>query len=274
MRRWLLLFLFLTCVVNERKGYAVGTLPTEGILSNLPGLLSGEVATVVVKTFGLAFDHRPMEPATPLGNALGFDIGIEATLIQTGNQLTDILSSKGIDIPSIPVLPAVKMLNIHKGLSDIFDIGFSVFTYQNYLIWGVDAKLVVVNSEEGATWAIRLGRNSVHVPAGTVDFGAANLSVDFDVVTWTPALVISKKLDFADPYIGFGYQYATGAVNLTTNSGTTDPGLDSVVGTGGGFLAFLGLSLRPPNLGLRLTLEGAYSSAGFNSLGTKIGFSF
>ena len=258
----------------SREGHcAVSAISLESGLSNLSTFLTGDIASAEVKTIGLTFDHRAYEPATPLGNRIGFDLGLEATVVQVPPLLTDALAVGGFSVP-LTFLPSVKVLNFHKGITDMFDVGGSIFTFRGYLIWAVDLKMILLHPEEGATWAIRLSRNSTHLPVGTTTLFMSELSLDIDTVTWTPQLIVSKKMSFADPYLGIGYQYATGGMYLTTLSGPTIPGLESITSAGGSFMGFLGLSLAPPSGGLRLTLELAYSAIGFNSMGTKFGFTF
>ncbi len=253
---------------------AASVLSLDNLLNNLPGLLAKEVVSPLVRTFGLVFNHRPMEPATPLGTQFGFDLGVEFHLVQIPNELFDELQGYGLDLPFIPDLPSIRELNFHKGISNSVDVGGAILSYQGYLIWGIDLKIVLSHPEEGPTWAIRLSRNSVHLPVGNLSILDRTIDVSLDAVTWTPMLLVSKKLEFADPYLGLGYQYVTGGLNVNI-TGDPLPGIDSIAADpGGGVLALIGLSLKPPNIGLRVTLEGAYSSAGTHSLGTKVGFSF
>src|SRR4051812_33709764 len=93
---WVALVLSLASTLEGRVAYAFSSIPLDGILTNLSGLLSGDVASAVVKTFGFVFDHRPMEPATPLGTKLGLDLGVEVNLVQIPPDFSDTLSSKGI----------------------------------------------------------------------------------------------------------------------------------------------------------------------------------
>ncbi len=91
-------------------------------------------------------------------------------------------------------------------------------------------------------------------------------------------------MEFADPYLGIGYQIVSGEVllEIPTPEGLTAEqaalGIPSEIGpfpaSGGAFLAFFGVSFRPPNLGLKLVLEGSYNSYGAHSLGIKFGFGF
>lgn len=254
--------------------FTLPTLPIESVLNNLTGFLSGPVADAAVKTLGLTFDHRPLEPATPLGTQLGLDLGIEVDVIQLSPELSHALTAAGFDISLPPLLPSARLINLHKGLSDSVDIGGSYLNYTGYQIWALEMKVVLSRPEEGLTWALRLGYTSVHFPVGSTTLFGTTVNLNIDTVTWTPQLLVSKRLEFADPYLGIGFQYATGSLNVSQSGDFVIPGISSVKGAGGSPMAFIGVSLKVPNVALRLTLEGTYSTAGFNALGTKLGLSF
>ena len=226
--------------------------------ADLNQLLSPTITNGFVTTVGLLSAHRPYEPATGLGTSFGVDIGIEVTLVKIPKAFNDALAAAGTsqslsDIPSIPV----PKISIHKG-----DLGFSGVQYLNYKIYGGDVKLVVSNPTEGPTWALRF-----NYTWSAIGFVFAK--------TYEPQLLISRKLDFADPYIGFGYQVVRGKISADINFADGIPS-QHIEGSGGGTAAqFLcGLSMRIPGLGVRLTMEGAYNSAGASTLGTKVGVSF
>lgn len=265
------LFLLFT---PRAEALSLPSLPLDSVLNNLTGFLSKSVANAGVKTLGLVFDHRPLEPATPLGTKLGLDLGVEVDVVQLSPELSTALADAGFNITLPPILPSARMLNVHKGLSDSMDVGASYLNLNNYVIWGLDLKIVLYRPEEGITWAVRLGYTSVHFPVGSTEILGTTIKLNMDTTTWTPQLLISKRLEFADPYLGVGYQYVTGSLNVTQTGDFTIPGIDSVKGSGGSPMAFLGVSLRIPNIALRITVEGTYSTAGYNALGTKVGLSF
>ncbi|MGK5085807.1 hypothetical protein WDW37_21165, partial [Bdellovibrionota bacterium FG-1] len=102
--------------------------------------------------------------------------------------------------------------------------------------------------------------------------------------TFSPQLLVSRQMEFADPYLGIAYSYATGVadadivgiINSVTGVGTETIPLPSLHKTGSaqGAMAFGGISLKLPRSGARMTLEFSYSTAGTNTLGTKIGMAF
>jgi hypothetical protein len=260
---WLLPFLFSLTVATAR---ASGLPLDPSSFSNLPQLLQQEVVNPFVETVGLVVEQRPYEPATPLGGALGLDFGIEATLVRFPDEFRTALAEAGLNTSadSIQALPMAK-LDVHKGLGDYFDVGGSAILYRGYRVLGVDAKAVVYNPEEGVTAALRLCY--------------AWSDMDFiQTRTLTPQFLVSRKLDFADPYIGIGYSFVNGKITLDAHDldSSIPAGLytQSADGSGSAFEAFMGLSFRVPYLGLMLVVEGSYSSAGADTLGTKFGFSF
>jgi len=259
------------------SGSARADLPSislDSVLSNITGFLNSTMANATVRTLGTVFDHRPLEPATALGTSLGLDAGFEVDLVQLSPELSTALSNAGFNITLPQSLPSARLVNFHKGLSDSVDVGGSYLAYNGYTIWGADLKVVLYQPEEGLTWAIRLGYTSLSFPIGSTTLFGTTVSLKATAATWTPALLISKKLEFADPYLGIAYQYAVGTLEVSQSGDFTIPNLESIKGAGGGPIAFLGISLRVPVAALRLTLEGTYSPAGFNAIGSKLGLSF
>lgn len=250
--------------------------------------LDAATSNAMVQTIGLAMDHRSYEPATPLGTALGLDFGIEITLARPPDSLATALStlaggSSGLT-SGLPILPSARF-HLHKGLSEFLDLGVSYLPAVSTIpyiggtsLLGFDLKYCFFRPEEGLTWAFRASYNlnTFQFQQGTI----TQLTVITQTIT--PQLLISKKLDFADPYIGIGYQYTFGNVGATITLPSS--ALDSLVsiapinishdGSGSGGVFFGGISFKAPVSGLRLTLEMAYSTVQVDYVGTKIGFSF
>lgn len=261
---------------------AFTTLPLGNALNSPLSFLSGSIPNEVVTTVGTVLDHRAFEPATGLGTRLGLDIGFGVNLVQLPVSLKTAFQDQGFNFSLPPFLPGITELNVHKGLSDSIDVGGSYLSFHGYTVWAFDFKWVFFHPEEGLTWAVRVSRTSTHLPIGSASYVVAipqappvtaSLELDLDTVTWNPEIVVSKQLGYADPYMGVGFRGVTGKINVTNNLGIDIPGLTSVDGGGSSLLAFIGLSMRVPNLGLRLTLEGGYSPAGYNSIGTKVSLS-
>jgi hypothetical protein len=246
-------------------------------------LLNSTIANAIVKSIGLGMDYRAYEPATPLGTAAGVDIGIEATISKLPDDATTAISaitgaSSGDSGSTIPILPSARF-HLHKGLGNSTDIGISYLPPVSSIpiiggsyLFGADLKICLYRPEEGVTWSIRTSYNINNIKIQQITIRTTTIS---------PQLVISKQLDFADPYIGGGVQYATGSVSATIDlpalpapAPVIGPVTLSDEGKGFGGVLFGGISLKVPNAGLRLTLEGAYSTVGATYMGTKIGFSF
>ncbi len=249
------------CFLISSNAHAISTLPFDP--SQFPdpnALLTKEITNAIVKTAGLAADHRSYEPATALGTKLGVDIGIEITGTKLSQEFKDALALAGLKNYTLHVIPIPK-IHLHKGISSRVGLNLSLVYYQGYRIYGGDVKVTVLQPEEGPTLAFRVGYNFSKM--GFVD-----------TRTITPQLVISRALFFADPYIGVGYQITSGKVTIPVYINDIHIATLSNSAKAQAFLAFTGIQFRVPGLGLQLTLEGAYSSAKIHTLGTKVGFSF
>jgi hypothetical protein len=247
-------------------------------LANPLNLLEDDVVGPLLTTIGFAVDNKAYEPATPLGTSIGLDVGVIATMINIPQSFNQALSEAGApssdtDIHFLPV----PELSIHKGVTSFFDVGVSGVWYQTYKVIGADAKLVVYQPDEGPTWALRL-----NYAASDFLFAATGVSVEMKTQTIKPELVVSKALDFADPYLDFGYEYTRGTMSVTVDPDAFDPIIpinlpvesESASTHASAFVAGIGLAMRMPVLGLRLTLDAEYQSQGANSLGVKVGFCF
>lgn len=230
------------------------------------------VASEIISAVGILADHRPYQPATPLGPTGVVDVGAEVTIVKIPNSFRDAVLRGGLSQNLLPplVLPTAR-LHLHRGVGERMEIGASALVVRGYRMIGGDVKLALSDPQaEGPLVAVR--------------FSYSVSKVGFvQTKTYTPQILLSKKMDFADPYMGLGYEYVTGELylNVTQKVAPAYPGgptqirIDNTYsGVGGGMIAFLGLAFRVPLVGFRLTLEGTYSKAGASSMGTKIGFSF
>ncbi|MBI3534583.1 MAG: hypothetical protein HY072_03735 [Deltaproteobacteria bacterium] len=123
-------------------------------------------------------------------------------------------------------------------------------------------QVTVYQPSEGPTYAIRLC-----YAASSLGFAKTK--------TLSPQVLVSRRVNFADPYLGVSFQYTLGSIEIPIEleDGTQ---VGTLKGTehASAWNAFLGIQLKAPNLGLQLTLEGSYSTVGMHTLGTKFGFSF
>lgn len=240
---------------------AWGQLPVGGFLPDLSGT-TGPVTQALVSTVAFGLDHRPMEPATPLGVTQGLELGLELALVRFPDKLVPALQSIGADTSALEmgVIPAPK-LHLRKGIGPNVTFGSSFVWYQQILVYGMDLKYTFLQPEEGVTWAIRLCYSKANV-------------MYVKSTTWAPQLLISRALEFADPYLGLGAQLATGEMNLSFEA---SPGVTAHVRDSANvyaFQAFIGTKFRPPNLGIQFTLEGGYNHLGMHWLSTRAGVSF
>ena len=223
-------------------------------------LVSPVIANGMIKTIGILTDHRPYQPATPLGTSLGLDLGVEVTLSKVPADFYAAQAALGTTPTQIPIVP-IPRFHLHKGFGPVVDLGASWISYQKYSVWGFDGKIAVANFEEGPTLAFRL-----NYTRATFD--------SISTTTWTPQVLVSRAIDFADPYIGVGYEYVYGTINYILDTPIGPIPLPEVTGHGAAFMAFLGVAFRVPYLGVKLTLEGSYNTSDAHTLGTKIGFNF
>lgn len=255
------------------------TIPT---LPDADRILTRAVGNAIVTAIGIGTHHRPYEPATPLGTAVGFNFGIETTLTQPPTTLGTALGGlAGItggstDPITVPIVPALKVHG-HKGFGQYVDFGISfipniptVPILMSSYFFGADLKVVVKNDEEGVTWAAR-----VTYGLSAIGYSQQSQTIKIGTNTFGFQVLVSRRMDFADPYIGAGVEYTLGNLSVT-NPVARFIGPESFKQTGSGYGAevFGGVCLHVPYGGLDITLEGGYSPFGMNYLGTKIGFGF
>lgn len=221
------------------------------------------ITPTFVRTFGLGPDHRAYVGAvTP-----NLDIGIEATLFKVPADLWDALATAGIDVgdESISAFPSPK-LHFLKSFGRRFSLGISTIFYKGYWIAGGHLQFLIVDPPEGFQWALRLGFNR-----SKLDY--VNTS------TYSVQVVASKRLEFAEPYVGVGFHASRGTVSITLSpqeaaqQGITLPpeyasGIYiSTNGAASSAFGTLGVAFWFGPSGLKLTLEGAYDSKSMHSLG-------
>ena len=256
-----LALVFATSSAHEARADGLSSL---GIDAN--SLVSSDVVKALVTFVGFGTQHRPYEPATPLGLVAGVDLSLEVTLFKVPDSLLDSMSSMGSPASaSLRSLPIPK-LHFHKGLGDLLDIGSSLFYVQGNWLVGADAKFVLSRPEEGPTFAFRF----------CFSYSDLNFSsIQASTKTFSPQLLLSRQMAFADPYLGIAFEYARGDVKTTVSpvAGTSIEIAPPAASDIGGY-AFGGVSLRIPRSGMRMTLEGSYNTAGTSTMGTKLGFTF
>ncbi len=254
-------------------------------------LLDPELAPALVLAVGVGMDHRALEPATPLGIFPGLEFGVSVIAAKPPSSLGTAFSntfanlngsSSSFSPITDSVIPSLRF-DLHKGIGNWVDLGVTVLPKMGAIpilsssyFYGADLKFCVLNPQEGPTIAVRLSYS-----VNSFQFQQIRVTT----TTWTPSLLISRKMGFADPYFGASLQYATGKVNLDVDLSNLAPAISALlpgvsqltVLQSGRAIAgnlFGGVSLKIPMVGLRLTLEGAYNTSGMAYVGTKVGLSF
>ncbi len=246
--------LSLLCATIDARADAIGLDPAG--LSNFAAILESSVSKSVITTVGVIAAPYPYGGASPLGTSVGLDVGISITTLKLPDAFLEALDTLGASTASLKnsIVP-VPVAQIHKGLGPRLDLGLFYFTFQGYKFYGGDVKIALLVPEEGPGVAFRFG------------YGVGELGI-VSTKTYAPEFIVSRRLEFAEPYIGAGGQFISGAISY---DGV--PGLpihqSSVVAR-----AFLGLSIRLPESGLQASVEGGYSSYGAHALGLKFGLSF
>ncbi|MCM0605406.1 MAG: hypothetical protein KA715_04900 [Xanthomonadaceae bacterium] len=271
MRLRLVISLFVGVFSLSQSAYA--QFDATAILNALTNQINTPTAQTAIRALititSLSSDHRAYQPASPLGTSVGIDMGLELTAISIPqNLITDISNAVGsTSLSTLPAVPVPK-LHLHKGLG-MLDVGVSYLgflprPYQVYQIWGGDAKLTIINPDQGLIWALRLNYTYS----------------SFDLIktsTWTPQVLASIKLDFAEPYAGIGYQIATGTISGTLSQTVlvvTVSAPISASGIASAFQGFGGVGFKLGPSGIKLSLEMAYNTTKMNHLGAKLSLCF
>ncbi|MBN21296.1 MAG: hypothetical protein CL678_08405 [Bdellovibrionaceae bacterium] len=228
---------------------------------NIDQLVPEASRNTFIKTIGLGTAHRSYEPATALMGGVGLEFGVELTIAQIPQSFRDVLSQAGSNSSNLRILPIPRGI-VHKRLLEKFDVGGSFVGYQGLVVIGADFKYTFHQPEEGPTFAFR----------GNYTYSKLGI---YKGHTIEPQIVVSRRLNFADPFISVGYAYSIGTLSLDIPTGV--PGISvsqDLTGKGGAFKSQLGVVLHFWPTGIRLTLHGEYVTFGTNSLGIKFGFEF
>lgn len=244
----------LLCIHNA----FAATLPIDPSKYQDPTVLIGHsIPNALVKTVGLLTDHRPYSPATGLPPNPGIEFGLEITAVRVPGDLSAALEEVGAKLETPPLIPLPRLM-VRKSFGSRAELGLSAIKYKIFRAYGGDFKIVIFDPEdgEGVTWAAR------------VNASWANLGLVY-VQTTTPQVLISRRMDFADPYIGVGYQMMSGEIKLDYMGIKLKS-----EGNAKAFMSFMGVKFRSDLTKLYLALEGSYNSGGGHTLGTSFGLSF
>jgi hypothetical protein len=262
--------LFFTAFFLAQSASAAGLLDINYLNpSDLSGTIPQNVANEAIKLFGIYTVHRPYTGATSIGHSNTLDILVEATLVKLGPGLVEALQEDGIagTPPAIPAVPMAK-ISLRKAFGENVDLGFSGLYYRGGEILGGDLKIVLHDAEEGPSFAIRLGYTYADIPYAYFK----------RVSTFSPELVMSRRLYFAEPYLGMGGRYITGTVSIPFEGIPIVHPADFIVekqGSGITAYAFTGVFFRILGAqGLRIGIEGTFDISGYSTMGLVFGIGF
>lgn len=246
-------------------GFCTPALAAPFELPSLGDLATPALQKEAVRMAGILGAHRPFQPATPLGTSPGVEAAVTATMVQIPQKFFDELAAAGVSSSfSIRTLPVAK-LQVQKGILPNVDVGASYLGLPQVRIYGADVKWAFLHPEEGPTWALRLCYSQA-----TIRY--------FRVKSWSPQLVVSRKLNFADAYLGAEATWMTGRIRGSETVSGPGGSVTSTIDVSGvrsdSASAFLGLVLRIPVIGARFAIEGAYSFVKAHSLGASVGISW
>ncbi len=265
-------------------GVACAT-PSRSWAQSLDALIPDSTLSPLLKTFSILTAHRPYQGAASLkaGGGAGFEFGLEALLLHMPADLTAAVGGSG----GLSVLPSAR---VHLGyaISPFIDVGISGLWYLGTYFAGGSLKLLLWAPEEGPTLAVRTSYNYTYFDYAGIGLplpdpglqGADSSGTTIILATHTlsPQVVLSKRLNWAEPYLFSGFDISTGIV---TYKGSVSFAGQTVITTSSsprkvfwGFIAGSGFIIRVPLIGLKIALEGAYSSLGMPTLGAQIGLSF
>ncbi|MGZ3687997.1 MAG: hypothetical protein ACXVBW_06845, partial [Bdellovibrionota bacterium] len=221
--------------------------------------------------------------ATPLGTIPGFSFGLEVTMVHMTDSFIALLGGN----PPLSFLPSVRF-HFAKGIGPV-DLSTSAFYLPGILMLGGAVKWTFWNKEEGPSWAARVSYAYSYFPfpptlPGGQPLMSAPFNINFITHTITPVVMMSRKLNMGvEPYIGAGMQIAFGGFDVSI---PIDPSIsallpnhqtkieDFIPGLGLAGIGFIGLSSHIPYLGLGITIEMQYNTAGASSIGFDLGFTF
>lgn len=245
--------------------FALSLAPVEdaGAVAFIPSdvsSLTNSSVEALLKTVGVGADHRAYMPASDLGIALGFDVGIDFTAIKPPQEFIDAFAL--VTGQSIPTYIPLPRLNIHKGLPFGIDLGFS---YLGYTDPGFSVKMVGGEVK----WAFIRGKAlpavAARVSGNYSSLGFLNSrSYKFDITA-------SKSLVVAEPYVGTGLQIWSGELSYPATVGSLPVDVSGKAsGTNPHFYAGLMMKL----IAFRVSAEYDYSTTGVSTVGGKVSLGF
>ncbi len=257
--------------------------------AQLDAAIPTEQLNPLLKTFSILTAHRPYQGAASLkaDESVGFELGVEGLMMRMPDDLIEATGDS-----SISFVPGAR-LHLAYGITKAVDVSVSGLWYLGTYFAGGGIKVKVFEPEEGPAFAVRATYNftnldfsSLPIQLPTVSLTGSD-STSVGIVLQTQALtshvVMSKRMTWAEPYAYAGLEVATAISILTGDTTVTVEGLGSQTQRSSvasqrlwyyGIVAGTGVIFRIPYVGMKIALEGAYSSLGMPTLGTQIGVSF
>lgn len=231
--------------------------------SDLSGL-SADAVSSLIKTVGVASQHRAYAPATALGVVLGIDVGLDVTYLSLPSEFASALAlASGQSTSQLPSGLVMPKLNIHKGLPLGIDVGGTFMSLSSggtkvFSSYGGDIKYSIINNAAMPAVAVRAAYSS-----NTVYF--------LDTTALTFDVLVSKNLVLIDPYLGAGLERWSGDINVPSTIPQLPAGV-STEASGTAFRVYGGLQLKLAII--KIVGEAAYSTAGLTTIGGKFSIGF
>jgi hypothetical protein len=226
--------------------------------TSFSNLTAGYVGSLV-ETTGLSGIHRPYAAATPLGVAVGLEIGADVTYVMLPQTFREALQV-GAQVANPPQGVPIPKISIRKGLPAGIDLGLSGIYYTGILIFGGDLQ-----------WALLKGTGPLPAIAIRGGYTYSQLFFLQTHAAFADAL-ISKNLAVFDPYVGGGAQFVSGSIQVPAAIAGTLPAGINTSSTGALGHVFGGFALKL--FIVKIVAEADYNFNGSYTLGGRFAFSF
>lgn len=246
------------CFLNSSLSWAALDL-SSSLFGNAAALQAESAMLSLFEVIGYGMDIRPMEGIHPPSGPFKLDLTTNISIATFPHSFTQTLADAGYTELPVNMIPSIQ-IHLSRAMSPRLGVDFGYFKFSDYSLIGGSAKLLLYDPEEGPGIAIRVSYQKNHI-------------MIVDTSTWSYQLMIGKRLDFAETYLGIAAQKMSGELNLALPSPIGDVRLTA---SGGGYniYAFTGVIMEIPIIGILFGIEGSYAHRGTSTLQTKIGLRF
>jgi hypothetical protein len=227
------------------------------MFSNSSSLVANQAALSLFETIGFGADFRSMEGIETPNGATRMDLTTNLAISTFPHNFTQTLITAGYSDPAIKFIPSGQV-HLSRGMTPYFGLDLGWLKFGSFSLVGGSAKIKIFSPDEGPGIAIR------------VSYQVNNLDI-ISTKTITPQLIIGRKLEYAETYLGIAVQYMSGHLEFTQSTSLGDIVL-TADGSGKNWYVFTGTLVEVPLIGLLIGMEGSYSYGGTSTLQTKIGF--